>query len=152
MSLKAPLTIAMNFASAAVLSKTQEAEAKLKTMLAAQDTVLDSEARGRKLISGLRENANSVALAPLNAQLKLVDVLKGMLQFSEAHPDQELHHEFPCGHEADYPTVEHLDAPIDESKLTGATAELVKLLRSVCLTIVWQPRRNGRYASFIVKG
>ena len=152
MSLKAPLTIAMNFAGAAVLSKAQETEAKLKAMLAVQDTVLDPVARGNSLISGLRENATSKALAPLNVQLKVVDVLKGMLQFSEAHPGEELHHEFPCGYDEDYPVVESLDAPIDESKLTGATAELVKVLRSVCLTIVWQPRRNGRAASFIVKG
>jgi hypothetical protein len=75
-----------------------------------------------------------------------------MLQQAESDPSKELSYEFYCGRNGDdYADGRDVSQPIDLSKLTGITMELVHTLRLAGIEIEWPARTNGLKAGFVIK-
>ena len=148
----AKLELAISLLSSQINQECRDIEGLLASHLKNVGEFADPIVRAEWLLKGLRNYASPVAQAPLVRRLAALATLKEMLQLVESNPAQDLSFEFNVGrHGDDYAGGGNVSVPIDESKLSGSTMELVCVLRLAGVEIEWPERSNSFKARFIIK-
>ena len=150
--MKAKLELAISFLSGRVSQACGNLESVLTEHLRQVALCADPMVRADRLLDGLRKYTSPVAQAALVNRVAAVAVLKELVQQLESEPDKELSHEFGVGRQGeDCEEGRDVTVPLDESKITGRTRELLVALRTAGAEIEWPPRQNSFKARFIIK-
>lgn len=148
-TLQEKLKWAIDFLNGRILFRSEEIEKALIRRITAVAEYSDPIRRAEHL---LEVTGDISADQELHHRIWAWKKLQEFATALEGNPQAELSYRFYIGTGYDYNGGEPLDQPIDEFKLTGNTAQLLKTLRVVEAVIEWQPRTNGRVASFTING
>jgi hypothetical protein len=150
--MKAKLELTISFLSSLVNQACGNLESVLAEHLKQVALCANPMVRAERLLDGLRKYASPVAQAPLLNRVAAVEVLKDLLQQVETEPGKELSYEFGVGRQGDdCEEGRDVTVPLDESKITGRTRELLVALRLAEAEIEWPPRQNSFKARFVIK-
>lgn len=150
--MKAKLELTISFLSSLINQACGNLESVLTEHLRQVALCADPMVRADRLLDGLRKYTSPVAQAALVNRVAAVAVLKELVQQLESEPDKELSHEFGVGRQGeDCEEGRDVTVPLDESKITGRTRELLVALRTAGAEIEWPPRQNSFKARFIIK-
>ena len=150
--MKAKLELTISFLSSLINKACGNLESVLTEHLRQVALCADPMVRADRLLDGLRKYTSPVAQAALVNRVAAVAVLKELVQQLESEPDKELSHEFGVGRQGeDCEEGRDVTVPLDESKITGRTRELLVALRLAEAEIEWPARQNGFKARFIIK-
>ncbi len=150
--MKAKLELAISFMSGRVNQACGNLESVLAEHIRQVALCADPMVRADLLLDGLQKYAGPVAQATLRNRIGAVAVLKELLQQVESEPGKELSYEFGVGRQGeDCEEGRDVSVPLDESKITGRTRELLVALRLAGAEIEWPARHNGFKARFIIK-
>lgn len=150
--MKAKLELAISFLSGRVSQACGNLESVLTEHLRQVALCADPMVRAASLLDGLQKYASPVAQAVVRNRVAAVAVLKELVQQVESDPTTELSYEFGVGRQGeDSEEGRDVSMPLDESKITGRTRELLVALRLAEAEIEWPARQNGFKARFIIK-
>lgn len=150
--MKAKLELTISFLSSLINQACGNLESVLTEHLRQVALCADPMVRADRLLDGLRKYTSPVAQAALVNRVAAMQVLKELVQQLESEPDKELSYEFGVGRQGeDCEEGRDVTVPLDESKITGRTRELLAALRTAGAEIEWPARQNGFKARFIIK-